>query len=236
MLKTTTCQKPRASASPAESSESRACRAPGRVAQLLLACCAGWYIMELEILGGRILTLYFGGSIYVVWGSVIGVFLLSLSAGYLLGGWLSQKGEVRGTAGLALCLGVAAIWIAGVVVIDEPVCLAVFEWISDEKWGALAAALVLFGVPTTLLATVSPVVVRRLTPAADQSGLSAGVVLCLGTVASFAGCIVTAFYLVNFSMARVLLISGGLLLLPALGLLKSAIRQGSRPPQQEAAE
>ena len=71
-------------------------RKSSRFLLLFVACCSGWYIMELEILGGRILNIYFGSSIYVVWGSVIGVFLLSLSIGYILGGWLSRrKGAVR---------------------------------------------------------------------------------------------------------------------------------------------
>ncbi len=58
---------------------------------ILLACVCGWFIMELEILGVRMLTPYFGSAIYVVTGSVIGIFLLSLSAGYMLGGWASNR-------------------------------------------------------------------------------------------------------------------------------------------------
>lgn len=46
--------------------------------------------MAVEILGGRMLAPVFGSGIEV-WGGIIGVFLLSLSFGYLLGGLLSQK-------------------------------------------------------------------------------------------------------------------------------------------------
>ena len=53
-----------------------------------LAFTSGFVIMSLELLGGRLLAPYFGSSIYV-WGSVITVFMLALSAGYLTGGWLS---------------------------------------------------------------------------------------------------------------------------------------------------
>ena len=206
-------------------------RRSARAGLLLVSCCAGWCVMELEILGGRILTPHFGGSVYVVWGSVIGVFLLSLSAGYLLGGSLSQ--ERWAMFALALNLGVTAIWMAAIVLVDEPVCHRIFDSGLYEKWGALAAALLLFGVPTTLLGTVSPLVVRRLTSDADESGVSTGRVLGLSTAASFAGCVVTAFYLVNFSITRVLLISGGLLLLLALAVLTVAIRDGRHTTDQE---
>ena len=55
---------------------------------MILAFIAGFIIMSIELLGGRILAPYFGSSIYV-WGSVITVFMLSLSVGYLTGGKLS---------------------------------------------------------------------------------------------------------------------------------------------------
>ena len=54
----------------------------------VLAFVSGFVIMSLELLGGRLLAPYFGSSIYV-WGSVITVFMLALSVGYLTGGKLS---------------------------------------------------------------------------------------------------------------------------------------------------
>ena len=50
---------------------------------MVLAFIAGFIIMAIELLGGRILAPYFGSSIYV-WGSIITVFMLSLSIGYLM--------------------------------------------------------------------------------------------------------------------------------------------------------
>ena len=54
---------------------------------LLLAFSSGFIIMSVELLGGRMLAPNFGTSIYV-WGSIITVFMLSLSVGYLVGGRL----------------------------------------------------------------------------------------------------------------------------------------------------
>ena len=69
------------------------------VAIVLITCVTGWFVMELEILGVRMLSPYFGSAVYVVMGSVIGVFLLSLSCGYMLGGWLSKKGQQQTDTG-----------------------------------------------------------------------------------------------------------------------------------------
>lgn len=55
---------------------------------MALAGTSGFAIMSIELLGGRILAPFFGSDIYV-WGSIITVFMLSLSFGYLFGGRLS---------------------------------------------------------------------------------------------------------------------------------------------------
>src|ERR1700739_4172701 len=54
-----------------------------------IAGWSGFYVMLVELLSGRLIAPSFGSSIYV-WGSVIFVFMLGLSIGYLLGGIYSQ--------------------------------------------------------------------------------------------------------------------------------------------------
>ncbi len=198
-------------------------RKPRTVAIVLMACGCGWFVMELEILGIRILSPYFGSAVYVVMGSVIGIFLLSLSAGYMVGGWLSRKANSKRLLGLNLMA--AGAWLCALPFFIEPVCEGIFNLGLDEKWGSLLAALVLFGVPTLLLGTVSPTAVRWLTTRASDSGLNAGLVLAFSTVASFAGCVVTAFYLVLFSMRNTIFVSG--VVLAAMGvaiLLQSVVK------------
>lgn len=202
------------------------------VAIVLVACGCGWFVMELEILGVRVLAPYFGSAVYVVMGSVIGVFLLSLSAGYMLGGWLSKKANSKRTLGVNLM--VAGVWLCTMPFFIEPVCDGIFNVGLDEKWGSLLAAVILFCVPTVLLGTVSPTAVRWLTRRASNSGLNAGLVFALSTVASFAGCVVTAFYLVLLSAQRTIFASG--IALVALGvalLLQAATQSRSRPSAED---
>jgi MFS family permease len=190
---------------------------------ILIACVCGWFVMELEILGVRALTPYFGSAVYVVTGSVIGVFLLSLSAGYMLGGWLSRKAISARAMGFNLM--VAGAWLCVIPFLIEPVCDWMFNMGLDEKWGSLLASLVLFGMPTALLGTVSPIAARWLTARASDSGFNTGLVLALSTAASFAGCIVTAFYLVLVSLKYTLYISGAALLLLGIVIILKKVKQ-----------
>jgi MFS family permease len=176
---------------------------------ILIACACGWFIMELEILGVRILAPYFGSAVYVVTGSVIGVFLLSMAIGYLLGGWLCDRIDIR--TGLGIVMAASGAWMGAMPFFIDPVCDMIFNLELDEKWGSLLASLLLFGTPTMLLGTASPSVVHWLTGEARQTGFNAGLVLAASTVASFAGCVVTAFYLVLFSLRTTLCVSGAIL-------------------------
>jgi len=196
-----------------------------------IACVCGWFVMELEILGVRILAPYFGSAVYVVTGSVIGVFLLSLSVGYMLGGWLSRKAGSQKILGPGLI--VAGVWLCALPFFIEPVCEGMYTIGLDEKWGSLFAAVILFGLPTALLGTVTPTAVRWLTRQASEAGINAGVVLGLSTVASFAGCVVTAFYLIVLSMRATLRVSGAILIiLGTVITLQTAITRAQESRQK----
>jgi len=202
------------------------------MAIVFIACVCGWFVMELEILGVRVLAPYFGSAVYVVTGSVIGVFLLSLSAGYIVGGWFSTKANSQHILGVNLMA--AGAWLCAMPLFIEPVCDGMFNLGLDEKWGSLLASLILFGVPTLLLSTVSPTAVCWLTTRASDSGLNTGLVLAWSTVASFAGCVVTAFYLVLVSTWQTLCVSGAALL--ALGgiiLLHAALKHRGGPNEEQ---
>jgi len=198
------------------------------VSIVLITCVCGWFMMQLEILGVRILVPYFGSAVYVVTGSVIGVFLLSLSIGYMLGGWLCSKMNTWILLGTVMIL--VGIWKCAIPLIKGPICDPISDSGIDEKWGALIASLILFGTPTILLGTVSPATVHWLTARTGNSGFSAGLVLATSTMASFTGCIVTAFYLVLFSLRRTLFTSG--IILAILGAVVLVLITVSMRKQQ----
>ena len=151
------------------------------VAIVLITCFTGWLVMQLEILGARLLTPYFGSNIYVTMGSVIGVFLLSLSVGYMLGGWIS--GSRNSKRVLGILLSAAGVWLCTVPLFSDRVCDGLFD--LGDKLGSLVAALILFGPPTVLLGTVSPTAIRWLTTRTGEAGLKAGIVLGFSVLVFF---------------------------------------------------
>ena len=163
------------------------------VAVYVLAFGGGFVIMSLELLGGRVLAPYFGGSIYV-WGSIITVFMLALSAGYLLGGYLSLRRPNLHKLGLVLLL--AGVLVCPLVLLAEPAMAWIFDRVEDPRYGSLLACLVLFMPPTIILGMISPYAVRLLVKATEESGRVAGTLYFVSTFGSALGTLGTSFYFV----------------------------------------
>ena len=159
----------------------------------ILAFGGGFVIMSLELLGGRVLAPYFGSSIYV-WGSIITVFMLSLSFGYLVGGRLSLKNPSLTKFGAIF--GFAGVVLYPLVFAAEPMMAWIFERIEDPRYGSLVASLALFLAPTVILGMISPYAVRLLVKVTEESGKVAGSLYFVSTLGSALGTLATSFYLV----------------------------------------
>ncbi len=157
------------------------------------AFVAGFSVMSAELLGGRVLAPYFGAGIYI-WGSLISVFLLALSVGYLAGGRMSLVTPSLRRFSLLFCA--AAILLVPLVLLDEPLMHAISLHMSDLRYASLVAALVLFAAPTLFLGAVSPYALRLLVVSRATSGHTAGKLYFLSTLGSALGALVTSFYLV----------------------------------------
>lgn len=165
---------------------------------LLVYAAAGWsgfFVMGVELLGGRLLAPFFGNSIFV-WGGVIAVFMACLSVGYLLGGRFSLHQPTLSKLGLLL-LGEAVLALP-IIAVGDTVLEALSDVVSDPRYGSLLGSLLLFGAPTVLSGMISPYAVRLLIAALDSSGLSAGRLYFVSTLGSATGTILTSFYLVLY--------------------------------------
>ena len=158
-----------------------------------LAFTGGFVIMSLELLGGRVLAPYFGSSIYV-WGSIITVFMLSLAAGYLVGGsWSVHEPRLKK---FGLIFLAAALLLGPLIFFAEPTMEWIFIRIEDPRYGSLVAATVLFMVPTIILGMISPYSVRLLIENVQESGRTAGRLYFFSTLGSSLGTLMTSFYFV----------------------------------------
>lgn len=154
---------------------------------------AGFFVMMLEMVGGRTLAPYFGTGVHV-WGSVIFVFMLSLSIGYLAGGRLSRhEAKVSRLGHLLIAAGLATV--PGML-IGESLLGTLEESGLDPRYAAVVGSIVLFLPPTTLWGMVSPYAVRLLVQSANHSGESAGRLYFVSTAGSSAGTLLTSFYFV----------------------------------------
>ncbi|MBV35691.1 MAG: glycosyl transferase [Rickettsiales bacterium] len=160
---------------------------------LICAFIMGFSIMTVELLGGKILSPYFGGSVYV-WGSIITIFMLALSIGYLVGGKLSLKEPNTRKYGVIFI--VAAITTLPLVIWHAELSDWVFMQIEDPRYGSLVTSVILFLVPTTIMGMVAPYSVRLLVANAESSGQTAGFLYFVSTLGSALGTIMTSFYLV----------------------------------------
>ncbi|NUQ60933.1 MAG: fused MFS/spermidine synthase [Pirellulales bacterium] len=185
------------------------------VAVTVFGC--GWILMGLEIVGGRMLAPYFGSGVWV-WGSVISVFLAALSAGYFLGGLMSQR--FPHGPGLAFVILAAAVSLVPVALWHE----VASEWFADldlhERWGSLLAATAFFFLPSMLLGMVSPYAISLVAHNLATVGASAGALYAISTLGSFLGCLLTAFYFILWMGIRhILFLSAAALVLVAVWLL-----------------
>jgi spermidine synthase len=168
----------------------------------LLVFVAGAVLMGLEIVGSRILAPYFGNSVFV-WGSLISLFLIALSAGYYIGGRLSDRRPSRPLLN-SIVLAVAA-WMFFIPVIADPVCDALLRAGFGEKSGPFLAAGVLFLVPSIGMGVVSPFAVRLATHTVASVGKTAGTLYALSTLGSIVGTMLTTFVLVpSFGASAIL--------------------------------
>ncbi len=192
-----------------------------------LAFIGGFVVMGVELLGGRIMAPYFGSSIYV-WGSIITAFMVALSLGYLIGGAWSLRTPSLKRLGLIFLVG--AVTIVPVLLAADAIMDAIFERITDPRYGSLAAAMGLFFVPTVVLGMISPYSIRLLVEHADHSGQVAGKLYFVSTLGSALGTLATSFYLVLwFEISQIiiglisaLLIAGAVALLAPMRRLDSA--------------
>lgn len=157
----------------------------------LLVLVGGFASLGLELSAARLLDPWFGNSI-LVWAALIGLVLACLSLGYWLGGRVADR---RPEAGRLYAMALAAgLLIALIPAASQPALrrAALSSLTLDNvSLGVLLAAgaaiLLLFGLPTVLLGTITPFALRLAVGDVAGSGRVAGRLYALSTVGSLLG-------------------------------------------------
>ena len=186
---------------------------PANILQLkILVVICGAVLMALEIIGSRVISPYFGHSIYV-WGSIISIFLGALSLGYYIGGRVADR--FPSLRLLCSIIAVSGLTMLVLRYIAPWVCTSVYDAHLGPKWGTLAACLILFFIPSVLLGTVSPFSVRLATLSVANVGKTAGLLYALSTLGSIVGTLITSFVLIDTMGTNTVVLSLGVTLIVA---------------------
>lgn len=199
-----------ASTSESEPAEKR----PSQRFLFLTVFMTGAGVIMLEVLGARIAGPYFGVGLYI-WTALIAVTLVSLAAGYWLGGIYSDRYPRAGTMyGLIAGAGVA---VALIPWLDDPVLVICYETM-EIRMGLLCGAFVLFAPALTLLGMVAPFALKLALADLDRAGRTAGALYAVSTMGSVAGAILAGYVLIPCVGVRntLLVIAAVLLTPPAL--------------------
>ncbi len=199
----------------------------------------GAAILALELLASRILTPYFGVSLYI-WSGILSITLVSLALGYWAGGRIAagSKGRAAAPGRLAYLFALMPALAALAIVTACLVYPFLFYHLArtDLMLGAFVACTVLLFVPLVATSAMNPLLVAILLRESATSGeladAGAGRVFFISTVGSVAGVLLTAFglipYLSNFASALVVAVM--LAALPLVMLWRAPVRIERRKP------
>lgn len=169
---------------------------------------SGASVMILEIVASRILAPHVGTSI-IVWTSLIGIILASLSLGYFWGGKIANRAPKYFLLRTLFFASSVYIFFVGLYGSD---ILEVVSQIRDVRVSSVLSALSLFSFPTILLGMVAPFSVQLKLKDLRSSGKVAGSLYAVSTVGSIMGTFWCGFYLLAQLGSRNILFLVSLLL------------------------
>lgn len=179
--------------------------------------------MGFEMLASRLVTPYFGNTIYT-WGAIISIFLLGSTVGYWLGGKNADRNHATTWLHMYFVLGTLMLAFTPLAAVE---ILPYLQGLS-EPVGILTASLILFLLPNLCLSAIIPAITKdSLTQ--HFSGKNIGSLHAVSAIGSIAGTMITTFILIpNMDYRYSFAIFSGLLTICVIVLklrqsLKSAL-------------
>lgn len=161
---------------------------------LLTVFITGAAVLVIEVAAVRILSPYFGNTLYS-FSSVLSTVLGALSLGYYYGGrWADKNPSEKNFYRIILYSGVSVLVLHILSILVLPLLGFAFSLI----WGPLISAFILFFVPSFLLGTLSPYAIRLQSEGKDPHtiGRISGEVFFWSTIGSIGGSLISGFFLI----------------------------------------
>ena len=184
----------------------------------ITAFLCGGIQMLIELVAARVLSPYVGSS-NLIWTTIIGVMLVSMSLGYWLGGKLADKKPNINI--LAILLIFAAISTSLIPILEVNFVSQLAVLINNLEIVAFICSAIVFGIPSFIMATASPYVVKLKDAEKEDIGKLSGKISSISTIGSIVGTFVGGFLLIpNFGVRTIILSVTLLLLILAVVLYK----------------
>lgn len=149
--------------------------------------------MGLELIAARVLSPYVGSS-NIVWTSIIGIILASMSLGYWIGGKKSDKKANFEVISNILLL--AAIFTSIIPILETIIVKQFARIIGNLIIAAILCAITVFSIPSFILAMISPFAVKIKSEEEKEIGSLSGRISSLSTIGSIVGTFLTGFVLI----------------------------------------
>ena len=149
--------------------------------------------MGLELIAARILSPYVGSS-NVVWTSIIGIILVSMSLGYWIGGKNADKNaNINKLANILLYSALAT---SAIPLLETFIVKIIANLIPNLIISAILCAIIVFSIPSFILAMISPYAVKIKSKEEKEIGSLSGKISSLSTIGSIVGTFLMGFVLI----------------------------------------
>jgi len=155
---------------------------------------AGFCIMVLELVAGRLIARWLGSSLYT-WTSVIGVVLAGITLGNYLGGHIADR--FQSAKALAWLFAISSATCAVIIISNN--LAGNWRWLWTLGWPVriFIHVCLVFLLPSTLLGTISPVVAKSALDRGLPTGRTVGDIYAWGAAGSIAGTFTAGYYLIS---------------------------------------
>ena len=150
-----------------------------RLSQLyFISFIEGGLVMVTEIAGAKILTPFFGASLYS-WASTLSITLLALMTGYYFGGFVTTKPRFSSSDKITWIFFLSGLTVLlmpslGHYIMEKTISFSFFP-------GLIISELFFLFLPIFLMGMISPMIIFQVTKKAELSGRSAGNIYAIST-------------------------------------------------------
>ena len=161
---------------------------------MTLIFLTGAVVLALEVLSSRIMTPYFGVSLYI-WVGILSITLSFLAVGYYLGGYFSRRYDKAKITWIFYLLPISSATSIFAACIIYPFLFPLLAQ-TDLIFGSFVASAALLALPLVCLSAMNPVLISLRRDQSRSGDGGAGQVFFVSTVGSVAGVIATAFVII----------------------------------------